>query len=114
MDFSSKKASQLYRGSCHCGEVQFSFESPLDAPFRCGCSYCQSRGAVLHDVPERNVRLLRGEDFLISYGSHHFCKHCGVFAFTRPSKRTRITVNLRCVDALRASYLAPLPVDACS
>jgi len=103
-----------YRGTCHCGEVEFAFQSSLEAPFRCGCSYCRSRGAILHEVPSGCVQVLRGEDNLISYDNHYFCKRCGVFAFTRPSEEAKVTVNLRCVDALRESYLAPLPMDGCS
>ena len=104
----------IYRGACHCGEVQFDFRSALDAPFRCACSYCQRRGAVLQKVPADSVRLLHGKNCLKSYDGHYFCKHCGSFAFTRPSKRTRMAVNLRCVDSLGESYFAPLPVDGCS
>lgn len=114
MDVSGWRLEGRYRGSCHCGAVQFDFESSLEAPFRCGCSYCQSRGAILHEVPADNVRVLRGESFLISYDIHHFCKRCGVFAFTRSSNRAHMTVNLRCVDALSGSFLAPLPIADCS
>lgn len=103
-----------HRGSCQCGAVQFVVEASLDAPFRCDCSYCRRRGAVLQKVPAASVHLLKGEGSLASYHCHYFCKCCGSFAFTRPLRRSKMAVNLRCVDALEGSYLSPLPVDGCS
>jgi hypothetical protein len=32
---------QLYKGSCHCGAIKFSFEAePFTHGERCNCSYC--------------------------------------------------------------------------
>ena len=41
-----------YKGSCHCGAIQFSFEVELFTHgVRCNCSFCSKRGAMLHPVP---------------------------------------------------------------
>ena len=39
-----------YCGSCHCGNVKFSFEhEPISNGVRCNCSLCKRKAAVMSD-----------------------------------------------------------------
>jgi hypothetical protein len=51
---------RTYRGACHCGKVQFEVQSSLEPAFRCNCSLCRPRGAVMTKIPEQRFRLLSG------------------------------------------------------
>ncbi len=107
-----------YAGSCHCGSVEFSFESDLDDPVWCNCSFCVRRGAVLQRVPDNQFELLKGDDCLSRYGErsfsdHYFCKICGIHAFTRSSRTDKqtVVVSLRCVDDINVDAIEPRVFD---
>ena len=49
---------QTYRGSCHCGRIQFEVDAELDHVRVCDCSICRARGALNHRVKEGEIRIL--------------------------------------------------------
>lgn len=95
----------LHKGSCHCGAVQFEVE--LDRQIEvedCNCSICQMTGFLHVIVPQRQFRLIQGQESLSSYrfntklAEHLFCTVCGVKPFYVPrSNPDGIDVNLRCL-----------------
>lgn len=83
-------------GSCHCGSVKFSVETPSPYPFmRCYCSICRKTagsggyainlGADAASLQVKGKRYLRvyqarlsnEPDARISTGRRHFCSRCG-------------------------------------
>jgi len=109
---------ETHRGSCHCGTVEFEVVTDLDQPFRCNCSFCVRRGAVLQRVPAGDFQVLTGESELTRYGArsfsdHFFCKSCGIQLFTRISAETgdSVAVNLACVDDVDVDSLEPAAFD---
>lgn len=96
----------LHRGSCHCGAVQFEVEAADEVEVEdCNCSICQMTGFLHLIVPQRQFRLLQGQESLTSYrfntgvAEHLFCKTCGVKPFYVPrSNPDGIDVNLRCLS----------------
>ena len=50
--------SKVYRGSCHCGAVEFQAKSNLAQTFRCNCSLCRRKGAVMTIVNPEDFALL--------------------------------------------------------
>jgi hypothetical protein len=101
-----------YRGSCHCGQVQFEVEGPLE-PYSCDCSLCSRRGAVMSNVHESKLRILSGEDTLALYqwnariAKHYFCKTCGIYPFHRKrSMPDHYGVNLACLEGFDLSGLS--------
>ncbi len=104
-----------YRGSCHCGAVQFEFESePITTAVMCNCSICIRKNAIMSDGyidPER-FHLTRGEGALSLYHwgdkdvNHWFCTNCGIYPFHdsiyAPGK---YRVNLGCVEEVDARVL---------
>lgn len=81
------------KGSCHCGAVRFTVESPAPAPYqRCYCSICRktagSGGYAINLGADNGTLQVEGaeqisvyraklEDGSESSGERSFCKHCG-------------------------------------
>ena len=100
-----------YRGSCHCGRVQFAFrcQEIIDG-VRCNCSLCVRRAAVLssryipagdftpHADPDDLDIYLWNERVLNNYR----CKSCGTFVYIGDGARNQdgYRVNLGCVAGL--------------
>src|SRR5215468_10301489 len=98
---------RTYRGSCHCGRIQFEIESTLDPAKRCNCSLCKRRGAVMTRVPVESFRLLAGKEYLSTYqfntkvALHYFCKVCGIYTFHRPRTAPDLYgINVGCLDGV--------------
>ena len=94
-----------YRGSCHCGAVQFEIETDFPELTMCDCSLCRRRNALMIKVHESRFRLLAGDTSLAEYqfhtrtARHFFCKVCGIYPF----HRKRVTpdhfgVNVFCLE----------------
>jgi hypothetical protein len=102
---------QKYKGSCHCGKVQYEVELDLatSANMMCNCSRCHRLGWVLTFVPAEQFTLIQGEDNLTDYQfnkqriHHLFCKTCGIESFARGKGKDdadTVAVNLRCVEGV--------------
>lgn len=80
------------KGSCHCGAVHFSCESPHPVPYqRCYCSICRKTagggGYAINIMGRSDTLEIEGEEAItifhartesgISSGERRFCKHCG-------------------------------------
>ena len=96
---------KTYRGSCHCGRVQFEIETELKVAVACNCSICTKKGALHHRIAPEQFKLLSGTDALSLYqfgskvAKHWFCKHCGIHPFSNPRAVPEMYgVNVRCLD----------------
>jgi len=77
----------LLEGSCHCGAVHFSLESPHPYPFNyCYCSICRKTqgggGYAINLSGDADTLKVEGEDNLTIYratspAKRHFCRVCG-------------------------------------
>lgn len=96
----------IYKGSCHCGAVQFEVEAEdVIVSQDCNCSICSKSGYLHLIVPKSKFTLLQGEDNLSTYtfdtgeAKHKFCKTCGIKSFYIPrSNPDGYDVNVRCLD----------------
>jgi hypothetical protein len=109
---------QTYRGSCHCGAVQFTIEAPntIEAE-QCNCSICHKGGFLGLILPLSQFQLLQGADALSSYrfntgvANHTFCRHCGIKAFYTPrSNPDGVNININCLDT-QPSNITLAPFD---
>jgi hypothetical protein len=79
----------VYKGSCHCGAVQFEIDAHIHELTTCDCSLCVMRNAVMTRVNERQLTILTGENQLALYqwntriAKHYFCSRCGIYVFHR-------------------------------
>lgn len=100
----SSRPLQSYRGSCHCGAVQFRISSDFPELTMCDCSICKRKNALMVKVHESAFELLAGEASLTEYqfhtrtARHFFCKICGIYPF----HRKRVTpdylgINVHCL-----------------
>ena len=101
----TKRPVRQYRGSCHCGAVQFEIETDFPELTRCDCSICRRKNALMVKVHETRFKLLAGAESLSEYqfntmtARHFFCKRCGIYPF----HRKRVTpdhfgVNVFCLE----------------
>ena len=110
--------TEVIRGRCHCGAVQFEVEGDLRPFVRCNCSICIRKGAVMGYVPEDRFKLLGGEDHLTVYqfntrtAIHYFCNQCGIYPFHRPRRRPgQYGINMGCLDGVNPLRLEVVLVD---
>ncbi|HAJ76568.1 MAG TPA: aldehyde-activating protein [Gammaproteobacteria bacterium] len=95
-----------YKGSCHCGAVQFEVEAPDPVEVEnCNCSICSKSGYLHLIVPGANFSLITGESQLQTYSfntgvaRHYFCKVCGIKPYYIPrSNPDGVDVNVNCLD----------------
>lgn len=98
-----------FKGSCHCGEVQFEVSIDLKDAISCNCSMCQRKGSLLSFVPESQFALKSGESVLTDYQfgrktiHHTFCSICGVTSFAsgqKPDGTKMKAINVRCLEGI--------------
>ena len=96
----------LYRGSCHCSQIQFEVDLELTQMISCNCSICKKKGYLLAFVPDEHFKLVSGESELKDYQfgkknvHHYFCSHCGVTSFASgkgPDGKKMCAINIRCL-----------------
>lgn len=94
-------------GSCHCGGIRFRIETeqPLGPWFRCNCSLCARKGAVMGAAPRESLTLTAGEELLATYtwntheAQHHFCRRCGIYTHHVMRGETQtVGVNMACIE----------------
>jgi hypothetical protein len=105
-----------YKGSCHCGNVEFSFDhDDIKTGLRCNCSLCIRRGAIMTDFvipPEELTIKVKEEGSLGVYefdnkvAHHFFCKKCGIYPFHQTFRMPdQYRVNLGCIESIDTAAL---------
>jgi len=101
-----------YQGSCHCGDIRFSFkhDQPIDAGLRCNCSICIRKGALMSNfiIPpdEFDIEIKEGGElglyeFDNKVAHHFFCKRCGIYPFHQTLRvADHYRVNLGCIESI--------------
>lgn len=99
-------------GSCHCGAVRFRIAAEITDIYRCDCSLCRMKNALMTTVHESTFTLLTGADVLSEYNwntrvaRHFFCSVCGIYPFHRKrAMPDHYGVNVNCLAGFDASAL---------
>jgi hypothetical protein len=120
----SREAVMSLEGSCHCGAVAFTVDTPPPKQaISCNCSICRRKGSLLFFAPIEAFQLVEGQDSLRSYTFntdrivHKFCTICGTepFAYaTGPDGSEIRAINVRCIPAVDLAALEIQPYDGAS
>ncbi len=109
----------IYKGSCHCGAVEFEVTLPVGLlnPSRCNCSICRRKGALVVSVPLAALKLRKGEEVLTLYqfntftAKHYFCSVCGIYTHhKRRSNPDQYSVNTGCLDDIDSLELGEVSI----
>lgn len=104
----------LYKGSCHCGRIEFEAEGEIEKLTECNCSICSKRSALHWFIPRERFRLLTAEGDTGAYLfgkhtiTHRFCPTCGCVPYSEgiaPSGAIMVSVNARCLDGVDLSSI---------
>ena len=111
------------RGSCHCGNVEFTLFTEKSAddfvPRRCSCSMCRRHGASYISDPEGRLALRYRDPSLLSlYRFGHgtaqwiICSRCGVLTAVLCEIDDRLRAVVRVQSMVGHAFLAPeTPTD---
>ena len=99
-----------YKGSCHCGNISFSFKhEKIDSGARCNCSICRRKGALVSPFmlapDELTINVKNAALGLYQFGDkvaiHYYCKTCGIYPFHETMRKPgHYRVNLGCIDEI--------------
>jgi hypothetical protein len=96
-----------YIGSCHCGGVRFEVDTdqPLGPYFRCNCSLCSRKGAVIGAARRSALTVVAGEPLISTYtwntheAQHYFCKVCGIYTHhVMRGQIHTVGLNMACIE----------------
>ena len=108
-----------FKGACHCGRVRFELrtDEPLGPYFRCNCSLCSRKGAVMGQAALKDFVLTQGQASLTLYrwntgeAEHWFCSHCGIYTHHVMRGATDcIGVNMACIEGVNVFALPDVVV----
>ncbi len=108
-----------FKGSCHCGAVQFEVRNQdrLQDLKRCDCTLCRKKGAVMAGVKLDDLVVTKGEEKLSLYqwntktAKHYFCSHCGIY--THHQRRVapdEYGFNVACIEGIDLQQLGDVPM----
>jgi hypothetical protein len=124
---SGKHMTKTYKGSCHCGAVQFECELDLSqGTNRCNCSFCRKARFWMAIAKGDAFRLLKGAEVLTDYQHTPpsrpepflhllFCSRCGVRPFSKGGYLPQFgaefhAVNIGCLDDATDEELTTTPI----
>ena len=108
-----------YFGSCHCKAVRFEIETEqsLGPYFRCNCSLCSRKSAVMGAAPRESLRVTTGAEELGTYtwntheAQHYFCKVCGIYTHhVMRGETTTVGLNMACIEGIDVFALREVEV----
>lgn len=108
-----------FKGSCHCGAVQFEIQnqSQLENLKRCDCSLCRKKGAIMATAKLEDLVVTKGEDKLSLYqwntktARHNFCSICGIY--THHQRRVapdEFGFNVACIEGVDMESFQDAPM----
>ena len=106
------------KGTCHCGEVEWSYSTPLESATACNCTLCRRYGSLWAYGFLTEGVTVKGSTHSYERGSqingYHFCKTCGCICYYLCKTKNneglyRVAVNLRMIT--EPELIQSLPID---
>ena len=95
-----------YKGSCHCGAVEFEIDYEPFELTTCDCSLCVKKHALMCAVPQSRLTITKGAGGLsvsqwnLKTARQYFCRTCGIYTFHQTlSTPDSYGVNVFCLEA---------------
>ncbi len=97
----------MIKGSCHCGQVKWTYTPAVESVTACNCSLCRRYGALWAYGFHQTDATVEGKTDSYSWGnkhsSFHFCPTCGCLAYYIGNRLNedgsrKIAVNFRMVN----------------
>lgn len=117
-------AIRQIHGSCHCGNISFTFDWPDSGGFipvrACGCTFCQKHQGVWTSHPEGLVKLsvddpsrVQRYRFGTETADFHICSECGVAPVVtcEIDESHYAVVNVHCFDNVDRAELEESATD---
>lgn len=110
----------MYEGSCHCGNVKWKHNGPVESVTACNCSICRRYGSIwAYGYFSQNVTV-SGETTAYRHAKKisgfHFCPNCGCLCYYLVNEnyldtegRRKIAVNMRMSQDPK--QIMQLPID---
>jgi hypothetical protein len=118
--FHNSGADDMLTGSCHCGNIGWTFDGMPDSVTACNCTLCRRYGVLwIYDYEDARIKL-SGTSTAYTRSDRtepaleiHFCGRCGCVTCWRSLRleadgRRRMAVNVRLTDP---ALIAQLPID---
>lgn len=108
----------MIKGSCHCGEVHWTYGLPLESVTACNCTLCRRYGALwAYGKIDEGVAVsgpVTGYKHGRGVSTYNFCTACGCLAYYLVNKpddegKRKIAVNMRM--AADPAAIEHLPID---
>ena len=105
-------------GTCHCGNVKWTYAATVESVTACNCTLCRRYGALWAYGYMGEGITVSGETKSYGHGKkisgYHFCNNCGCMAYylvnTKDEQgKQKIAVNMRIVND--PDRIASLPID---
>lgn len=111
--------TEIKKGSCHCGAVEFEveLENGIDGLIRCNCSLCRRKGAVMCPIDIDKLKVTKGQADLGVYqwntgiAKHYFCKSCGIYTHhQRRINPRQYAFNIGCIEGMDPALLEHITI----
>ncbi len=111
-------------GRCHCGNIEYTFISPvpkMELPIKsCDCSFCSKQGACYTSHPKGTLQVVVKEKEQVNcyqFGTESadvfLCTQCGVFPFIVGQIESQLyaVLNANSINGLKIDRAAVVPVE---
>jgi hypothetical protein len=114
------RINDKHLATCHCGAVVLKLNLPngIEDPWRCDCSICRRKGAIVASVPLSALKIIKGEDALKLYqfnthtAKHYFCSTCGIYTHhQRRSNPHQYGYNVACLEGVNPYELENISIN---
>ena len=106
----------MIKGSCHCGAVEWQYESEPEGATACNCTVCRRYGALwIYAYEGEGIKVSGKTQYYVRGAAieFHFCPVCGCIVSWRGRRvgedgRRRTAVNVRLAEP---EAVASIPID---